>query len=201
MPDPTLDRILQELERDGFSLSTGLLSCDVLDWIESYFNLNLPSFSAAKIGQNENKFRQESVRGDYTFWIDPLNPPDAFTCIMDFLNKLKGAINQKFYLGLQQFECHLAYYPIGTFYRTHFDTFEKESSRQLSFVFYLNKEWEDQCGGELVLYNKDGSELSRIYPRPGSFICFLSSEFPHEVKSASLERRSFTGWMHRKLIY
>jgi hypothetical protein len=29
----------------------------------------------------------------------------------------------------------------------------------------------------------------------------MSDEFPHEVKAAQNERRSFTGWMHTKIIY
>jgi SM-20-related protein len=201
LPDQTLDRILQELERDGFSLSSSLLSVHEIEEIEAFFNSKIDSFSAAKIGPKENKQRMESVRGDHTLWIDSLSPPRALGPVVDFLEALKREVNQKFFLGLQQFECHLAFYPKGTFYTTHYDTFDSDSSRRLSFVFYLNSSWEDSWGGELVLYDKEGKELKKVFPRPGSFICFLSSDFPHEVRPATRERRSFTGWMHRKIIY
>jgi SM-20-related protein len=56
-------------------------------------------------------------------------------------------------------------------------------------------------GGELVIFDKDHKEITAIYPTPGTFICFLSEEFPHEVRPAKIERRSLTGWMHTKIIY
>ena len=201
MPDSTLDRILQGLEQEGFFLLEGALSVSDLERIDTFFTTHRESFQPAKIGSKENRLRDESVRGDYTYWIDSLNPPVAFAPVINFLEDLRKEVNRKFYLGVQQFECHLAYYPSGTFYQTHYDTFEKDSSRRLSFIFYLNSHWEDEWGGELILYEKEGKILKRILPRPGSFICFLSSEFPHEVRPATKERRSFTGWMHRKIIY
>lgn len=201
MPDQTLDRILQELEQKGFSITPGLLAPGDLLKIDTFFNAHRDSFQAAKIGPKQNKQRDESIRGDHTYWIDPLSPPDIFNPLLTFLENLKLAVNEKFYFGLQQFECHLAYYPTGTFYQKHFDTFEKDSSRKLSFVFYLNPSWNESWGGDLILYDKEGAVLQKVTPAPGSFICFLSSEFPHEVRSAVCERRSFTGWMHRKIIY
>jgi SM-20-related protein len=76
-----------------------------------------------------------------------------------------------------------------------------ESSRRLSFIFYLNEVWDKNDGGELVIYNKAGEVLDTLLPMPGSFITFLSDEFPHEVRPSLKERRSFTGWMHTKIIY
>jgi SM-20-related protein len=201
LPDSTLDQILQGLEHQGFALQEGLVSSSGLKTINEFFATHVESFHAAKIGPKEKKQRNESVRGDYTFWIDPLHCPEAFSDLINFLEDLRKAANQKFYFGLQQFECHLAYYPTGAYYQRHLDTFETDSSRQLSFVFYLNSDWDEAWGGELVIFDKDGKMVKKVYPKPGSFICFLSSEFPHEVRPALRERRSFTGWMHRKIIY
>ncbi len=201
MPNQSLDQILQELEREGFSLCPELLTASELEKIDAFFNAHLGSFIGAKIGLKENKTRDETVRGDYTFWIDPISPPEVFVPLIKFLEDLREKLNKDFYFGLKQFECHLAFYPTGSFYQLHYDTFEQDSSRQLSFVFYLNSHWEKDWGGELVLFDKEGKILKSISPRPGSFICFLSSEFPHEVRPALFERRSFTGWMHRKIIY
>jgi SM-20-related protein len=196
-----VDQILQEIERCGHANIQNVLSADELRVINHFFEGHKTEFKPAMVGAKDNKQRVESVRGDYTFWIDPLDPVDPFGPVIQFLNKLKEGANSSFYLGLQQFECHLAFYPVGTFYQKHLDRFETQSSRSLSFVFYLNEKWNEENGGELILYDKNNQMLKTIYPLPGSAVCFLSDEFPHEVKSGNLERRSLTGWMHTKIIY
>ena len=196
-----VEQILREIEQHGWSLRQQFLSKEELASISSYFDTHKGEFLPAKVGSQGGRVRKEEIRGDYTFWIDPLNPPIELQSLIKFLKNLRDAINKRFFLGLQEFECHLAYYPPGTFYKKHLDRFEKNSSRSLSFIFYLNQEWNDNDGGELVIYHQDGKVVETVNPRPGSFICFLSGDFPHEVKSALKERRSFTGWMHTKIIY
>jgi SM-20-related protein len=196
-----IDKILKELEKEGFCHISGLLDAEYLKKLNNFIDENKESFQAARIGNSENRKRETSVRGDYTFWLDPLEMNDPFSSIFDFLNTVKEKINSKFYLGLQEFECHLAYYPPGTFYKKHLDRFEKNGSRKLSFIFYLNQEWQDSDGGELVMYDQSGGIVKSISPMPGDFVCFLSEEYPHEVKAATKERRSLTGWVHSKIIY
>lgn len=196
-----VDQILRELEREGYSFVQSLLSTEDLARMNTFFDSHKTQFQAAKVGSKDNRQRIESVRGDYTFWLDPMNPPAEFKKLFAFLNGLRDKINSRFYLGLQEYECHLAFYPPGTFYNKHLDRFEKNSSRRLSFIFYLNSEWSEENGGELVFYDQQGKIIRKFYPMPGSFITFLSDEFPHEVKAGNKERRSFTGWMHTKIIY
>ena len=117
---------------------------------------------------------------------------------MSLLEDLKLELNRGIFLGAREYECHLAYYTPGTFYQKHVDRFENDSSRVLSFVFYLHNEWKPGDGGELILY---GEQTTTISPLPGSLVIFLSDGLPHEVKPCSRERRSFTGWMHSKIIY
>jgi SM-20-related protein len=196
-----LDQILRETERNGFCLIPNLVKPDELEAINQFFETHKQEFVPAMVGALDNKQRMETIRGDFTFWLDPLNPPAQFKILLQFLDDLKLKLNENFFMGLKEFECHLAYYPAGTFYKKHSDRFESSGSRSLSFVFYLNKEWDQNAGGELVLYNKNDDILQTVKPLPGSFICFLSEEFPHEVKSGKMERRSLTGWMHTKIIY
>lgn len=196
-----LDLIIQEMASDGHAHVPKLLSDNELMAINQFFQTHMHEFEAAKVGSLHQKERVPLIRGDFTFWLDPLSPVEPFSGIFSFLEKLKNEINRSFYLGLQEFECHLAYYPPGSFYKTHLDRFEKDGSRRLSFVFYLNQQWSEESGGELILYDRSGALLKKIYPMPGSFICFLSDEFPHEVKQSVHERRSLTGWMHTKIIY
>ena len=192
-----LEQILREIERNGFALIPKLVSAADLAEMNRFFDTHRAEFKPAMVGSQGKLQRVEAVRGDYTFWIDALNPVKPLDKLITFLDELKSTMNQKLFLGLQQYECHLAYYPPGTFYKKHIDRHESNSTRSLSFVFYLN----ETTGGELVLYNKDNSVIKIVTPEAGSFICFLSNEFPHEVKPSSRERRSFTGWMHTKIIY
>lgn len=192
-----VEQILREIERNGFALIPKLVSATDLAEMNRFFDEHRPEFRPAMVGPKDNRQRVEAVRGDYTFWIDALDPVKPFEKLVHFLDQLKEEVNKKFFLGLQQYECHLAYYPPGTFYKKHLDKHESNSTRSLSFVFYLNQ----TAGGELVLYNKNNEVIKIVPPEAGSFICFMSDEFPHEVKPASMERRSFTGWMHTKIIY
>lgn len=192
-----VEQILREIERNGFALIPKLVSGPDLAEMNRFFEEHRREFKPAMVGPKDNRQRVEAVRGDYTFWIDALDPVKPFDKIVQFLDQLKEEVNKKFFLGLQQYECHLAYYPPGTFYKKHIDKHESNSTRSLSFVFYLNQ----TSGGELVLYNKNNEVIKIVSPEAGSFICFMSDEFPHEVKPASMERRSFTGWMHTKIIY
>lgn len=196
-----IDRILRELEKEGYAHISGLLGSDELSAINRFFEENRLEFEAARIGSLDNKQRLESVRGDYTFWLDPLEPSEPFLYLFRFLDELKEKLNARFFLGLQEYECHLAYYPPGTFYKKHLDRFEKNGSRKISFIFYLNQSWNEDDGGELILYDQQNNVVEKVYPMPGSFVCFLSDEYPHEVKPARKERRSLTGWIHTKIIY
>lgn len=195
-----LDKILQELEINGFCYVEKVISVEKLMEMNQFFESHKSQFEAAKVGSGPHRERVERIRGDYTYWLDTLNPTEPFASFLNTLNELKDQINTHFFLGLKEFECHLAFYPEGTFYQKHIDRFELDSSRRISFIFYLNQEWKVEWGGELVIYDKQGSELKRFYPLPGSFVCFLSEEFPHEVKASKKERRSLTGWMHNKII-
>lgn len=193
------EQIIRDIQQNGWILRPQFLSAEDVRKLNLYFQEKRENFVPAKVGKE--KQRLESVRGDHTLWVDPLDPPEVMKPILGFLQDLQRELNLNFYMGLKEFECHLAYYPAGTFYQKHLDRFSKDSSRSFSFVFYLNEEWKEEDGGELVLYNKAGEVVKIIYPTPGTFIGFLSEEFPHEVKVSHRERRSFTGWMHTRIIY
>jgi SM-20-related protein len=195
-----LDQILQGIERDGWAVVPGLLAEADLARLNQFVLEHREDFLPACVGAQGQRQRREEIRGDHTLWLDPDDPQEFLHPIFEHLNQLRDLINERFYLGLKDYECHLALYPPGSFYKKHLDRFEKNSSRRLSFIFYLNLSWEEEWGGELVLYHQEGQMMKRILPMPGTFVCFLSDEFPHEVLPATHERRSLTGWMHTKII-
>lgn len=192
-----IEKIVQNLEIHGFYSIPDVLSPEQLKQIAPLFDQN---FTPAKVGKENGAQRVEEIRGDETLWIDPQSSPAELQPLMDLLNEIKVELNQHFFSGLKDFECHLSKYPVGSFYKKHLDRFETDSSRSISFVFYLHQNWTNKDGGELLLYNKTNEVVEMVLPNPGSMVIFLSEKFPHEVKPCNLERRSLTGWMHTKIL-
>lgn len=192
-----IDKILFDINHYGKSFQSNFFSQEELINISKIFD---EDFQPAAVGKGVNRKRDTSIRGDFTKWLDPKNPPKELNSAFTFLDELMLNLNRHFFLGLKEYEAHLAKYPAGAFYKKHSDRFEKDSSRSFTYIFYVHEAWKTENGGELVLYNKEGQQLEKITPSAGSLVCFLSEEFPHEVLPSNKERRSLTGWMHTRII-
>lgn len=192
-----IDQIVQDILSCGWSYQQNVVDKLTLKALAPLFETE---FLAAQVGSSLQRQRNEEIRGDWTKWLDPHDPPREIHALVELLEHLKQEFNQRFYLGLKDVEFHFAKYPAGSFYKKHSDRFESDSSRSVTFIFYLHQEWNASFGGELVLYNKKNEILKEILPEPGSMVIFLSEDFPHEVKICSAERRSFTGWIHTKIL-
>ncbi len=134
------------------------------------------------------------VRNDQIFWLDAkltdLAPIESEILIQ--LDSVLKSIKQSLFIPVNHCECHYAYYPAGHYYRKHRDTKLSENKRLLSFVLYLNENWNAADGGELVGYEED-KVLFRVLPELGRLIIFRS-EVEHEVIRTQRDRFSFTGW-------
>jgi len=104
-------------------------------------------------------------------------------------------INRRLFLGLFSFESHFSHYAAGDFYKRHYDAFKGQANRVLSMVVYLNSDWTQEDGGELVLYT-DSRDVEGITVTPsfGTVVVFLSEDFPHEVLTTHRDRYSIAGW-------
>jgi SM-20-related protein len=193
-----LDQMVRDIKDKGWSFRENILTGHDMSLINGFFDTHRSEFSPAMVGKGQSRQRDERIRGDHTYWIDPLNPPPEFARTLQIIGGLKATLNRELFLGAKDYECHLAYYEPGTYYQKHIDRFASDSSRVLSFAFYLHQNWRQGDGGELVLYEEKTVEIS---PLPGSLMVFLSDGLAHEVRPAKIERRSFTGWMHSKIIY
>ena len=153
-------------------------------------------FQKAAIGFGQSKTNASDIRGDSTFWLDTnaISPAQrmANVCLADFL----GHLNQSFFLGLKRFEAHFAHYPPGTGYEKHVDNHLGANSRKITFIIYLNKQWQEGHGGELSLYSSHDENilLKKIEPRIGTMVLFRSELFPHQVEKSLQPRLSLTGW-------
>lgn len=147
----------------------------------------------AGIGREQQHQLNETIRSDETRWLDPSNPIDQ--AYLNHMADFRLAMNQRLFLGLFDYEAHYAHYPTGAFYKRHLDAFKGESNRVLTTVMYLNPFWQTQDGGQLQIYDlQDDSLVVSVEPEMGTFVVFLSEQFPHEVLPAKRDRYSIAGW-------
>ena len=84
---------------------------------------------------------------------------------------------------------------VFTVNKRHVDAFKGQGNRVLSLVGYLNEDWLEENGGELVIYNSsDDVEGTKVLPKKNTLVVFLSEQFPHEVLPATRTRHSIAGW-------
>jgi SM-20-related protein len=155
-------------------------------------------FKQAAIGKQDTAHVNSLQRSDYIHWITPGAALPHTAEIMGKLQEIISALNRNFYLGIRDFECHYTHYPPGSFYKRHVDRHRSGSARIVSFVLYLNSQWEPNDGGELILYEND-REAAVIRPESGTLAIFLS-EKEHEVLITHRDRMSITGWMLTETI-
>jgi len=147
----------------------------------------------AGIGRERDFQVDRDIRRDWIFWLNRQRPVQER--FLDLAEQIRLALNRRLFLALFEFEAHLALYPPGAFYRRHYDSFRGAANRMLSVVVYLNRDWGDDDGGELVLYRPEmGDEMARIVPRAGTLLLFMSEEIEHEVLTTRRDRASIAGW-------
>ncbi len=155
-------------------------------------------FKQAGIGKLDQQQVDTNQRGDFIRWINPQEALTHTTVFLEKINTIIEELNYTFYLGIRDFECHYAHYPPGTFYKKHVDRHKTGSTRRVSFVLYLNSEWQENDGGQLLIYESENGSHT-ILPRMGTLALFLS-EKEHEVLVTSRDRMSITGWMLNEVI-
>ncbi len=131
----------------------------------------------ACIGRNDEVMRESAIRSDKICWLSS----DLGEPVQQFLSKMeiiRQAANQNFFLGLFEYEAHFAKYEKGDFYQKHLDCFRGNENRRLTTVFYMNDEWTEQDGGDLVVYDLDDNELTRIKPKSGRLFVFFLRAVP-----------------------
>ena len=146
-------------------------------------------FKPAALAHEQNNL----IRNDRTYWLSSQTHHILERNILTDLTKMQDALRNYFRVGLTHFEAHFAIFDKGHFYHKHTDQKQNDNKRFFSFVLYLNEEWQDQDGGELVIY-KDDHHLLKLKPEIGTMIIF-KSELIHEVLTAHKQRASLTGWM------
>jgi SM-20-related protein len=196
-----LDAIADQLVGRGYLIIDNALPESLLRGLLTHFNeLQEDQFKTAGIGRRSDFQQEAEIRSDKIHWITANTEPTAE--FLQGMEALRVGINRRLFMGVCDYECHFAHYPIGAFYKKHVDAFRSHkisgltnSNRVLSTVLYLNETWQQDNGGELVLYAEEGERvLEKVLPEFGRLVIFLSEEFPHEVLPANQERKSIAGW-------
>jgi SM-20-related protein len=185
----------------GESIFSDELSSRLLARVRALHEAN--ELSAARIGRAASAngaSREEAIRSDVTRWLDDAPSDAAERDAVNAVDALRLALNETLFIGAQAAELQFAHYAPGAFYKTHRDRFADDDARIVSLVFYLNDDWSDDVGGELVIYDDGANEtrvLCRVSPRAGTMVAFMSERFPHEVLPGLRDRFSLTGWLRR----
>ncbi len=192
--------IADGLAQQGLSVIDNFLSIDEIDKILQLdeFKNKMLHFKKAGIGNSTSLKINESVRGDYISWIDPVKADTSIKIYIAKVRKLISYLNSSLYLSLKDTELHLTSYPVGSYYKRHLDQFKKDDHRKISIILYLNVDWTANYGGQLRAYLKEGEK--DVFPLAGRLVCMRSDLIEHEVLPATRERLSITGWMLDQLI-
>lgn len=187
------DNIAAGITAKGWCVIDAALPASAADELATACASQSHAFVPAGTGRRHAWHRDAAIRSDAIRWLDSDQSVDA--AYLELMDGLRADLNSRLYLGLFDYESHYARYAPGAFYRRHVDAFAGGRNRVLSTVFYLNREWRDEEGGELLLYAPDGEELQeRVLPVFNRLVVFESERFPHEVKPATRARHSIAGW-------
>lgn len=200
----TEDSFFSCLDEQGWACIDGLLPLETLQALsfecQKLWQQGL--FHSAQIGKGENKTLRSDIRGDAICWLDSneMGHP-GIQAFLTWAKTLRQQLNQRYFLGLNADEFHFARYPSGTGYQKHIDQHRGTKQRKISLVLYLNEEWEDKAGGELVIYSpeEDNKTLQHILPTFGRLVLFRSDLIPHEVLPCFQTRWSLTGWFRAEV--
>jgi Rps23 Pro-64 3,4-dihydroxylase Tpa1-like proline 4-hydroxylase len=147
----------------------------------------------AGIGNEEVKDPNQKMRSDKIYWMAKDSPNTYEQQFLQLIEDFIDHLNSTCYTGINAYEFHYAVYEEGSFYKRHKDQFKNNSSRKYSLINYLNDDWLEKDGGQLLVY-QDG-ETQKISPQSKTAVFFKSDEMEHEVTKAGRSRMSISGWL------
>lgn len=150
---------------------------------------------AAGTGNDKKLTHNALVRNDVIYWLDKKNNNVYENEFFAHIEAFIVFLNSNCYAGITGYEFHYSLYETGSFYRKHLDQFQDNTSRQFSMISYLNNNWQEKDGGELLIHQVGNDQ--KIAPTQGKTVFFKSNELVHEVLVTNERRMSVTGWLKR----
>lgn len=189
------DVVIEDLYQQGWSIQTHYFEADLVQQLaaEAKQRYNTKQMQAAGIGRGAALNQNPAVRRDAILWLEyDSEMQQRYQSIME---TLRQSLNRSLMLGLFEFEAHYAVYEAGAFYKKHYDSFQGNANRVVSTVAYLNADWPENAGGELLVYAPESEALQQsVQPEAGTLAVFLSEKIPHEVSITHQQRISIAGW-------
>ena len=185
------ENITDSLVSDGYVIIKNTLNPSLVVSLAK-FAKDEKNYKIAGISNTKNLTVDNSKRRDRILWLD--EDSGVQSEYLEFCNGLRKYLNKSLYLGLTFYESHFAIYDKGDFYEKHLDSFRGEKNRVVTTVFYLNKDWDKENGGELLIYDENGTPIETVIPNENTLVVFLSDKFPHEVLPSMSKRHSIAGW-------
>jgi SM-20-related protein len=200
--DESIRNVIRQLDEQGWAQCERFMKPEAIAELSTVCRQGMATqrFHQAGIGRGKAWQQRADIRSDLVCWMDENDEIPAWQNYQERLEKLRTTVNKVFFLGLHDFEGHLAVYPPGTLYRRHLDQFANAPERRLTAILYLNENWTAEDWGQLRMYLENGDSVD-IYPEAGRFVTFLSDRFEHEVLPARRERLALTGWFRRRALY
>lgn len=191
-----IEQLADDIHRDGYSVIDHFLTETHYDQLRQLAQItnNFGQFKSARIGRHVDTIRNEDIRKDKILWLEDSVPHEARESFLKTINQIATRLNRSLFLGIRGLETHFAIYQPGDFYRKHVDQFSSNKDRVISYVYYLNHNWQPEYGGELKLYNLKQQMIKKVLPIGNRLICF-TSDLPHEVCETQKTRYSIAGWL------
>lgn len=190
--------IAQQLELSSYAVIENFLTPEVAHSLlqEIQRLIQEDELRQASIGKGLKSDVMEEIRKDEIKWLSQKTNHVDMLSFLYLIEELGEYLSQYFRVSIKRYEGHWAHYPPEAFYKKHVDQFVETNNRIFSVITYLNPNWKDSDGGELVIY-QDNKPPVKIKPKLGSLVCFRSDLLFHEVLPTKRSRYSITGWYRK----
>lgn len=189
--DALIDSYLENKIGISDSFLSKKLSTELSRNLLTHFNHG--NLTLAGTGTSAKINSSNLVRGDKIYWLDRSHNNNSENVFLEIIDALVMYLNRTCFTGITDYEFHYTLYEVGTYYHKHLDQFTTNDRRKYSVIFYLNKDWQTDDGGELSL--EIDQETLKINPTSGKCVFFKSNEITHEVLVTHKNRLSITGWL------
>jgi len=195
--DNEFETIIESFIKDNVGIDEHFISDKLSQHLkQNLLNLHDKNQLIAAGTGNDNKLSHDTeVRSDLIYWLDRKHENEHEDDFFDQIDDFVKYLNRSCFAGITGYEFHYSLYEIGSFYQKHLDQFKNNTNRKYSMISYLNEDWQEKDGGELLIYQNYNNK--KINPTQGKTVFFKSNELQHEVLVTQKRRMSVTGWLKR----
>lgn len=191
------DLLIDSYLENKVGINAGFLSPELSEGLQQNIDILQQNdlMQSAGIGNNELKDPDQKMRSDHIYWMDKSHNNSFENEFLLLAENFIDRLNETCYTGINSYEFHYAVYEKGSFYKRHRDRFVNDSDRKFSLISYLNTDWLEEDGGQLLVYQNEIAQ--KIQPHSQTAVFFKSDETEHEVVKVNRLRMSVSGWLKR----